>query len=53
MEYSAKYQRPLLYSEQVVDDKGEYTNQQGFAAFGPPDFQQDMAALAAAGKRPW
>jgi hypothetical protein len=53
MEYAQSYQRALLYSEQNVDDKGLFTNQQAFSAFGPPEFQQEMAALAAEGKRPW
>ena len=53
MEYAQANQRGLLYSEQVVDEKGRYSNQQGFSAFGPPEFQQEIAALAAQGKRPW
>jgi hypothetical protein len=36
-----------------VDKKGQFTNQQGFSAFGPPEFQQEMAELAASGQRPW
>ena len=51
-EFARAHQRCLLYSEQVVED-GEYTNQQAFAAFGPPEFQQEMAERAASGERPW
>ena len=53
MEYAQTYQRALLYSEQIVDEKSRYTNQQAFQAFGPPEFQREMAELAASGKRPW
>ena len=44
--------RALIYSEQIVQD-GRYTNQQAFSAFGPPEFQQEMAERAARGERPW
>ena len=53
MEYAQTNQRALLYSEQLLDEKGRYGMQQNFSAFGPPEFQQEMAALAAEGKRPW
>lgn len=52
-EFARTHQRGLLYSEQIVDAKGKFTNQQGFSAFGPPEFQQEMAQLAASGERPW
>lgn len=52
-DFAQSHQRGLLYSEQIVDDKGEFTNQQGFSAFGPPEFQQEMAQRAASGVRPW
>jgi len=32
---------------------GKFTNRQAFAAFGPPEFQAEMAQKAAAGERPW
>jgi hypothetical protein len=52
MEFAQSHQRALVYSEQVIED-GKYSNQQQFAAFGPPEFQQEMAAKAASGERPW
>ena len=52
-DYAQSHQRGLLYSEQVVDEKGRYTNQQAFWAFGPPEFQLDIAEKAARGERPW
>jgi hypothetical protein len=51
-DYAKANNRALLYSEQIVED-GKFTNQQAFSAFGPPEFQQEMATLAASGKRPW
>ena len=51
-EFAQSNQRGLLFAEQVVEG-GKYNNQQAFAAFGPAEFQEDMAALAAAGQRPW
>jgi hypothetical protein len=51
-EYAQSHQRGLLYSEQVVEN-GRFTNQQGFSAFGPPEFQMEIAQKAAAGERPW
>jgi hypothetical protein len=52
-EFARTHQRGLLYSEQIIDAKGKFTNQQAFSAFGPVEFQQDMAELAASGQRPW
>lgn len=49
-QFAQQQNRALLYSEQVVED-GEYTNQQAFSAFGPPEFQQEMAARAARGEQ--
>ena len=50
--YAQANQRGLLYSEQEVQD-GKFTNRQAFAAFGPPEFQTEMAEMAARGERPW
>ena len=44
--------RALLYSEQVVKD-GVFTNKQAVSAFGPPEFQQEMAERARNGERLW
>src|SRR5687768_16423825 len=41
--------RLLLHSEQIVKD-GVYTNQQAVSAYGPPEFQQEMAERAAKGE---
>jgi len=37
--------RALLYSEQILED-GVYTNKQTVNAYGPPEFQQEMAQRA-------
>jgi hypothetical protein len=49
-QFAQQHNRALLYSEQVVE-RGQYTNQQAFSAFGPPEFQQEMAARAARGEQ--
>jgi hypothetical protein len=41
--------RLLLHSEQIVKD-GVYTNEQAVSAYGPPEFQQEMAQRAANGQ---
>lgn len=41
--------RMLLYSEQIVED-GRYTNKQNVSAYGPPEFQREMAEMAARGE---
>ena len=43
--------RMLLYSEQIMEN-GRYTVQQAVSAYGPPEFQQDMAAAMRAGQSP-
>ena len=42
--------RMLLYSEQIMDN-GKYTVQQAVSAFGPPEFQEEMAARARSGEK--
>lgn len=41
--------RMLLYSEQIVEN-GRYTVRQAVSAYGPPEFQQEMAQRAQAGE---
>jgi hypothetical protein len=53
MQFAQQHGRALLYSEQHVDTKKRFTNQQAFSAFGPPEFRQEMAEYAARGERPW
>src|SRR5688500_7899799 len=50
--YAEKNVRGLLYPEQVFEN-GEYIRQAAFSAFGPPEFQMEMAEKAASGERPW
>jgi hypothetical protein len=38
----------LLHSEQIVEN-GAYTKQQAVSAYGPPEFQQEMAQRTAGG----
>jgi hypothetical protein len=40
----------LLHSEQIVEN-GAYTSQQSVSAYGPPEFQQEMAQLAGRGEK--
>jgi hypothetical protein len=39
-----------LYSEQILED-GVYTNKQTVNAYGPPEFQQEMAQRAGRNER--
>jgi hypothetical protein len=41
--------RMLLYSEQIMEN-GRYTVQQAVSAYGPPEFQQEIAERARAGQ---
>ncbi len=43
--YSNKTFRPLIYTEQEVDRNGQFNGQQKVHGYGPPTFQQEMAAL--------
>ena len=49
-QFAEQHNRMLLYSEQVVDKKDQFTNRQHVVAYGPPDFQQEMAGRIAAGE---
>jgi hypothetical protein len=42
-QFAESHNRALLYSEQIVQD-GKFTNKQAVCAFGPPEFQREMAA---------
>ena len=46
-QFARENNRMLLHSEQIVEN-GVYTQQQAVSAYGPPEFQQEMAELAAA-----
>ena len=47
-QFAEENNRMLLHSEQIVDN-GVDSNQQSVSAYGPPEFQQEMAELAASG----
>jgi hypothetical protein len=49
-QFAQTHNRALLYSEQIVEN-GAYSNQQAVCAFGPPEFQQEMAALSSSGEK--
>ena len=49
-QFAERNTRMLLYSEQIVEN-GSYTRQQTVSAFGPPEFQQDIAERAARGEK--
>lgn len=48
-QFAESNNRMLLYSEQIVEN-GAYTREQSVAAFGPPEFQRDMAERHARGE---
>jgi len=49
-QFAEKNNRTLLYSEQIVQD-GNFTNEQSVSAYGPPEFQQEMAERAGRGEK--
>ncbi len=49
-QFAEKNNRMLLYSEQIVEN-GVYTKQQSAFAFGPPEFQQEVAERANRGEK--
>jgi len=49
-QFAEKNNRALLYSEQILQD-GVFTNQQSVSAYGPPEFQQEMAERAGRGEK--
>jgi len=50
MQFAKIHGRALLHSEQIVEN-GAYTNRQAVSAYGPPAFQQEMAARASRGEK--
>ena len=48
-QFAQNNNRMLLYSEQIVEN-GSFTTQQTVSAFGPPEFQQEMAERAERGE---
>jgi hypothetical protein len=48
--FAERNNRMLLYSEQIVEN-GTYTREQSVMAFGPPEFQQEMAERTARGEK--
>jgi hypothetical protein len=49
-QFAETNQRLLLYSEQIVEN-GKFSQQQNVAAYGPPEFQQEMAERTRRGER--
>lgn len=48
-QFAESNNRALLYSEQIAEN-GAFTNKQSVNAYGPPDFQQEMAERAGRGE---
>lgn len=51
-QFAETHQRALLYSEQHVEN-GIYTRRQAVNAYGPPEFQQDIASRVQNGEALW
>jgi hypothetical protein len=49
-QFAENNNRMLLYSEQIVEG-GVYAKEQSVSAFGPPEFQQEMAERASRGEK--
>ena len=50
--FAEQQQRALLYSEQIVEN-GQFSNRQAAHVYGPPEFQQEMAARMQQGLPLW
>jgi hypothetical protein len=48
-QFAERNNRMLLYSEQIVEN-GAFTKEQSVSAYGPPEFQQEMAERHARGE---
>lgn len=51
-QFAEQHGRPLLYTEQEIVN-GQYSKAQQTIAYGPPAFQQEIAARIAQGQRLW
>ena len=51
-EFSRTHNRPLIYVEQIVEN-GQFTKRQAPCVYGPPEFQQEMAARTQKGLALW
>jgi len=51
-EFSRRNNRPLIYTEQIVES-GDYQRQQQTFAYGPPDFQRDVLRQRQEGRLLW
>ena len=49
-QFAEAHGRALLHSEQILEN-GVYTSRQAVSAYGPPAFQQEMAARASRGEK--
>jgi hypothetical protein len=52
-QFAETHGRALLYSEQQVDAAGKFTRQQAVHAYGPPEFQQEIAGRVQRGEPPY
>jgi len=51
-QFAEQHNRPLVYLEQEIVD-GKFQKDQQAVAYGPPDFQREVMAQIAQGKRLW
>jgi hypothetical protein len=51
-QFAQEHRRGLLYSEQIVEN-GRFSNQQAAHAYGPPEFQQEIAQRVQNGEPLW
>ena len=51
-QFCEKHQRPLVYTEQIVEN-GQFQTQQQVLGFGPPAFQEELLQWQREGKRLW
>ncbi len=51
-QFGETHGRALIYSEQIVEN-GQFTVKQAVAAYGPPEFQQEMGQRMSRGEALW
>ncbi len=51
--FAATNMRPLIYTEQITTETGEFQQQQQAFGHGPPAFQQDLLRWQQEGKKLW
>lgn len=52
-QFAERHGRPLLYTEQILDEHGNFSREQQVVAWGPPEFQREALQWKARGISLW